>query len=233
MIAPVQAVPAAGGTLASALGSRLREAILAGSIPPGSKLNLDELRVNYGVSLSPLREALSRLGGEGFVTLEEQRGYRVAPVSEANCREVIRLRTEFEALALTESIRLGDNDWEARIVGAHHVLAKFDNRRERLHNPHEWERAHRAFHDTLACACGMPLLLQFCASLHDMFDRYRRLFLAKHPVDKDVAGEHEAMLQAALHRDAKKATAILRRHIERVGANVLPYVARAQRAQGD
>lgn len=220
-------LPSSGGTLASSLTAQLREAILEGRMPPGSKLNLDELRASFGVSLSPLREALSRLGAEGFVTMEEQRGYRVAPVSAANCREVIRLRCEFEVLALAESIRKGDNAWEARVVGAYHLLGKFDNSRERLQNVEEWERLHRTFHHTLASACEMPLLLQFCGSLHDMFDRYRRLFLANRPLDKDVPAEHKSMMQAALDRDAKKATGILRQHIERVGANVLRYVERA------
>ena len=127
--------------------------------------------------------------------------------------------------------RLSAASWEARVVGAYHWLGKFDNSRERLQNVEEWERLHRVFHHTLASACNMPLLLQFCGSLHDMFDRYRRLFLATHPMDKDVPAEHKAMMQAALDRDAKKATAILRGHIERVGANVLPYVARAHRAR--
>ncbi|HEX2545985.1 MAG TPA: FCD domain-containing protein [Ramlibacter sp.] len=217
------------GTLASSLTAQLREAILEGRMAPGSKLNLDELRSSFGVSLSPLREALSRLGAEGFVTMEEQRGYRVAPVSESNCREVIRLRCELEVLALTESIRNGDNAWEARVVGAYHLLGKFDNSRERLQNVEEWERLHRTFHHTLASACGMPLLLQFCAQLHDMFDRYRRLFLAQKPVDQDVPGEHRAMMQAALDRDADQAAAILRQHVERVGNNVLPYVRLAGR----
>jgi GntR family transcriptional regulator, carbon starvation induced regulator len=91
----------------------------------------------------------------------------------------------------------------------------------------EWERLHRVFHHTLASACAMPLLLQFCGQLHDMFDRYRRLFLAQHPVDKDVPGEHKRLMQAALDRDTAMAAAILREHIERVGNNVLPYVIRA------
>lgn len=213
-------------TLAATLTAQLRDAILEGRMAPGSKLNLDEIRTAFGVSLSPLREALSRLGAEGFVTSEEQRGFRVAPVSEANCREVIRLRCEFEVLALTESIRRGDAEWEARVVAASYLLGKFDGRRERLQDVAEWERLHRAFHHTLASACGMPLLLQFCGQLHDMFDRYRGLFLAEKPVDKDVPGEHRAIVQAALDRKPGEAAAILRRHIERVGDNVLPCVER-------
>lgn len=220
---------AAGSTLASTLTAQLREAILDGRMAPSEKLHLDELRASYGVSLSPLREALSRLGAEGLVQMEDQRGYRVAPVSEANCREVIRLRAEMETLALAESMKLGDDEWEATVVAAYHRLSKYDAPAQRKANLAEWERVHRAFHIALMSGCRMPLLLQFCASLHDLSDRYRRLFIAKHTGDKVVPNEHKAILDATLARDAKKATALLREHIERTGKrNVLPLVAAAE-----
>jgi len=219
----------AGCTLASTLTAQLREAILDGRMAPGEKLHLDELRTSYGVSLSPLREALSRLGAEGLVQMEDQRGYRVAPVSEANCREVIRLRAEMESLALAESMRLGDDEWEASVVAAFHRLSKYDNPAQRKANLPEWERLHRAFHLSLMSACAMPLLLQFCSSLHDLSDRYRRLFIAKHVADKNVPNEHKTIMEAALARDQKKATGLLREHIERTGQrNVLPMVVAAQ-----
>lgn len=212
------------GTLALTLSAQLRDAILEGRVAPGSKLNVDELRARFGVSLSPLREALSRLAAEGLVTTEEQRGYRVAPVSVENCAEVIRLRSELEVIALTESIRRGDDDWEARVVGSYHLLRKLDDTSKRMMALDDWERFHRQFHDTLASACGMPMLLGFCGALHDKFDRYRRLFLAQQPADEEVPGEHTALMQAAVDRDPAAAARIVRRHIERVGDKVMACV---------
>lgn len=107
---------ASAGTLASSLTARIKLAILRGDLPPHSKLRLDELRVQFGVSLSPLREALSRLSREGLIQVEDQRGYRVAPVSRHNLKELVRLRTEFECLALGEAIKNGDIEWEASLL---------------------------------------------------------------------------------------------------------------------
>jgi GntR family transcriptional regulator, carbon starvation induced regulator len=63
-----------GVTLAGTLAERLREEITGGRLTPGTKLHLEDLKETFGVSLSPLREALSRLSGEGFVVMQGQRG---------------------------------------------------------------------------------------------------------------------------------------------------------------
>lgn len=216
-------------TLAAGIAVRLRTLIANGGIPPGEKLHLEDLRAKFGVSLSPLREALSRLSAEGFVVvLENQRGYRVAPVSEDNLREVTRLRAEFETLALRESIRLGGDGWESGIVARLHELSKVERTAAGDAKVETWERRHRAFHDALIAACGMPLLLNFCATLHDLGDRYRRLFLEHNPIDRDVAQEHRAISDAALGRRADEACALLRDHIERTGRMVAQSLTSAR-----
>ncbi len=209
-------------TLASSIATRLRTLIASGEIPPGEKLNLDEMRQQFGVSLSPLREALSRLSAEGFVVvLENQRGYRVAPVSENNLVEVTRLRAEIESFALRESIARGDDRWEGEVVVRLHQLTKLERSAPPGVRVEEWEKAHRAFHQSLLSACRMPLLLNFCTTLHDLGDRYRRLFLEDHPIDRDVADEHRRICDATLERRPDQACALLRDHIERTGRMVL------------
>jgi len=75
------AADAPGGvTLATAISDRIRSEILSGKKKPGTKLRLDEIKAEFGVSWSPIREGLSRLLAEGLVTTEDQRGFRVAPV---------------------------------------------------------------------------------------------------------------------------------------------------------
>ncbi|MCX7891979.1 MAG: FCD domain-containing protein [Burkholderiales bacterium] len=221
----------AARTIADALDSELRAAILRGEIPPGAKLNLEDLRSRFGVSLSPLREALSRLAAEGLVLAERQRGYRLPEVSGERLAEVITLRCQLEPFALTESIRRGDDAWEERLVAVFHRLSKLERAEGRSGRApgdarvEDWERAHREFHEALIAACGMPVLLQFCAVLNDFSDRYRRLFLARNPLDRNVLGEHRAILDAALARKAGEAAALLRQHVERTGANVLRAMA--------
>jgi len=215
-------------TLASHIASLLRERIASGQFEPGAKLRLDELRASFGVSLSPLREALSRLCAEGFVAAEDQRGYRVVPVSQSNLDEVIRLRTEFESFALREAIQRGDDAWEGEVVAALHRLNKLERGQVDAQGVSQWEQLHCAFHRKLISACGMPLLLHFCATLHDLNDRYRRIFLTDNPIDRDVRQEHEDICQATLERRADDACRLLRGHIERTGANVLRVLGQAR-----
>jgi GntR family transcriptional regulator, carbon starvation induced regulator len=211
---------AAPTTLSSTLVARLRDAIMRGELLPGSKLNLDRLRTAFGVSLSPLREALCRLENDGLVALIDQRGYRVTPVSAANLTEVIRLRVELEGLAIREAIEHGDIAWEGRVLAALHQLGRCKRGARSAADQEAWETAHRAFHAELISACGMPMLRQFCASLHDQSDRYRRIFLKKHQPDRDVPAEHTALAHAVIERRSRDAVRILREHIERTGRNI-------------
>jgi len=213
--------PPAAATLATAICDRIRADILAGRRKPGGKLRLEALKSEFVVSWSPIREALSRLAAEGLVQAEEQRGYRVAPVSRSQLAEVIRLRTLLESMALQASIEHGDDAWEADVLAAHHRLSKLENRRYGSPLAEQWERWHRTSHETLIRACGMPTLLQFCGQLHDMNDRYRRLFLSAHKFDRNVAGEHRAITEATLARNAAKACRLLEAHIQRTGRNIL------------
>lgn len=215
-------------TLASSIAAMLRERIAHGEFAPGAKLRLDELRAMFGVSLSPLREALSRLCAEGFVAMEDQRGYRVVPVSQNNLDEVIRLRVEFESYALRQAIKKGDDAWEGEVLAALHRLNKIERGRVDAQGVSQWEQSHSVFHRHLISACGMPLLLHFCATLHDLNDRYRRIFLSDNPIDRDVRQEHVDICTATLERRADDACELLRSHVERTGANVLKALGEGQ-----
>jgi DNA-binding GntR family transcriptional regulator len=158
--------PAGAGssvTRATTIGQQVRLDIMNGRLTPGSKLHLEDLRAEMGVSLSPLREGLSRLVAEGLVTSQDQRGYSVAPVSKANLMEVLELRTILEIHALRAAIQQGDDAWETDILSAHHLLSKIsdqDRWTERFYE--EWEDRHRAFHSALIKGSNAPLLLHFC-----------------------------------------------------------------------
>ena len=219
---PLTLEDAESRTLATGIATSLRTLIANGDIPPGEKLHLDELRGQFGVSLSPLREALSRLAAEGFVIgLENGRGFRVAPVSPNNLEEVTRLRAELECFALRESMRHGDERWESEVVVCLHRLGKLEKALPPGQRVEEWEKVHGAFHESLLSACRMPLLLNFCSTLRDFSDRYRRIFFENHPIDPHVVHEHREICDATLERRADQACALLREHIERTGRLVL------------
>ena len=216
---PLDIAPAAR-TMSTTLVTRIRASIMRGDLMPGTKLNLDRMRESFGVSLSPLREALCRLESDGLVTVMDQRGYRVTPVSESNLAEIIALRVNLECTALKEAMLHGDVAWEGRILATLHQLSRCKGGSRSAAEQEAWEAAHRAFHSELISACGMPLLRQFCATLHDQSDRYRRIFLKKHKPDRNVPKEHAAIAEAVIERRARDAMQMLRDHVERTGRNV-------------
>lgn len=212
---------AEGGTLSATISDRLRADVLAGRRDPGSRVRLEELKLEFGVSWSPIREAVSRLVAEGVIVADGARSYRVAPASRAELNEILRLRVMLETSALRGAIERGDDAWEAELLASQHRLSKLESRRVEPEEAEQWETWHRAYHDVLTRACDSPILLQFCRTLHGMNDRYRRLYLARHTVDRDVAAEHRAITSATLARDADRACALLKSHIERIGRNIL------------
>lgn len=206
-------------TRATDLAEALRRAILSGELRPGAKVNLDQLRAAHGVSLSPLREAVARLLPAGLVEFEDQKGYRITPVSRANLAEVTRLRADLEALALGYAIERAGLDWESGVLAQLHRLSRT------LHDPVAREPAHAAFHRALVEGCEMPLLLDACRTLYDLVDRYRRLFPTNGLEDRDPDAEHAAIARAAVERNAPEATRLLRAHIERTGASLAERLA--------
>ena len=218
------AVPASA-TLSTTLVARLRDAIMRGELLPGSKLNLDRLRTAFGVSLSPLREALCRLENDGLVALIDQRGYRVTPVSRIISPRSSGCASSSRVSRSRRRSNTATSPGKAEILAALHQLSRCKRGARSAAEQEVWETAHRAFHAELISACQMPLLRQFCATLHDQSDRYRRIFLKKNAPDRKVPAEHTALAQAMIERRARDATRILREHIERTGRNIQAELA--------
>lgn len=215
---------AASGTLAEAICIQMRAEILSGARKPQARIRLEDLKTEFRVSWSPLREALSRLVAEGLIQVDESRGYRVAPVSRAEMADALHMRKRLESMALRASIEKGDDAWEAEVLAAHHRLSKLEAKRAQREELHEWERWHRTYHEALWRACGSPILIQFCTQMNALFARYRKLFLAANPFDAKVGEEHREIVDAVLARDADRACALLEEHIDRTGRNILACI---------
>nr|WP_040326169.1 GntR family transcriptional regulator [Aurantimonas manganoxydans] len=193
---------------------RIRTDIVFGRLAPGQKLRLERLKDDYGASVSTLRETLNRLSSERLVTAEGQRGFEVAGVSIANLKEVAALRMLLEQHALEHSFVAGDMEWEGRVVAAHHKLAVMERRmKEGDRSETElWKRYDWEFHQALISACGSRELMETHAAVFDKYLRYQMIALS---FRGDIAaGEHRALLDAALERDAVTAKTVLARHVE-------------------
>ena len=200
-------------TLVESSYHRLRSDIIGGKLTPGAKLRIEELREDYQIGASPLREALNRLAGEGFVTVEEQRGFKVAPVSLNDLRDLTRTRSLLEREAIKESIRNGDDEWEANVIAAYHRLQKADEIYGK--NLDEWERRNEEFHEALIAACTSTWLLRFRHILYEQHKRYRFISILAHEEDRNVHREHLEIMQTTLARDVKAACKATDYHIQR------------------
>lgn len=192
---------------------RIRDDIIAGTLPPGKKLKLDALKTQYGVSVSTLREILNRLASENLVTAEGQRGFEVAPATEPNLREIADLRLLLESHALRLSFAAGDLDWEGRVVAAHHKLSVVEQQllNGDITRTAQWVRYDFAFHHALISACGSGTLLELHASVFDRFIRYH--MLAQSFRGAAVMEDHKAMFELAIARDVENSIRKLTTHI--------------------
>lgn len=205
---------------------RLRGEILSGFFTPDQPLRLELLRERYGISFSPLREALNQLHAEQLVSYESKRGFRVAAVSLTKMWDAINTRILIETEALRQSIAHGHDDWEGAVISSFHALEKC---RERLvagttADPmllEALEARHQQFHTALLQGCPSELLLRLSATLYAQTERYRRPLLSvPHPETVDARGpdsDHRALMTAALARDADRATELLRAHLTATG----------------
>ena len=211
-------------TEASLLTDRLRAEIVSGAVPPGSRLKLVPLARRFDVSRGPLREAATRLAAEGLVTIEDQRGFTVAPVSRADLLDVTRTRQRVEAMALRDSIAHGDLAWEGQVMAACHVLERVTPFASEPDGRERFREHHHAFHEALVQACPSTYLLRFREHLYALTERYRNLASARlvpGGSPRDVAAEHAAIAEAAVARDADRAVALLGEHLDATARSLL------------
>jgi len=209
MLRAAQLKPAA--SLTTSVFQAVRENIISGQLAPGSKVRAADIGDLYGCALTTVREALSRLAAEGLVTMEDQRGFRIAPVSRSDLLDLTQTRVEIECTALRLSIQKGDVDWESAVVGSCHRLCRepflsgADARPTRT-----WIALHQTFHGKLLNGCGSPRLIEICGRLYQQADRYR--YLSTRMPARDVEKEHEAIASAAVDRHVERATSMLSEH---------------------
>ncbi|MCA6216963.1 FCD domain-containing protein [Ideonella sp. B7] len=200
----------------------LRDRILRGSHPQGSRLHLETLKSSLGVSGSTLREALTRLIGDRLVVAEGQKGFKVAPMSLCDLDDLTSARITLETTAIVESINLGGGDWEDQLVISFRRLARAQERVEA--NPGEafdaWEARNQEFHNALMAASPSKWLANFREILFHNSERYRRLSGTQGPIPVEVHEEHKTIFEAAIARDANQAVLVLSQHIRR-SANVI------------
>ncbi|RBP11373.1 GntR family transcriptional regulator [Roseiarcus fermentans] len=216
-------------TQAEAAYQALKHDILECRLAPAAKLKISEICETYGVALGAAREALSRLTADGMTRLEPLKGFSVAPVSWEEFEQLMEARAEIEVSCFRKSIREGDVEWETRLAGATHRLARAQGagRGRDPNGPDQaWLAAHAEFHRALVAACPNQCLLDLRETLYARSERYRHwaLSLSARLGERDGNKEHGRLAALAQARDVEAACSAMYEHFMRTARDLLDAV---------
>jgi DNA-binding GntR family transcriptional regulator len=198
------------------LVERLRDMVTDGELKPGDKVPEQALCDRFGVSRTPLREALKVLASEGLMQITPGRGTRVAALSESEIDELFPVLGALEGLAGSLAVeRMTPGDL-AELRALHdQMMGHFRQRRQA-----PYLRLNRAIHEKIFAIAGNAAL----------FELYRQLLVRVHSlrfVVKKTAAQwsravkdHERVMAAFTARDGERVAAILRDHLSDTAANI-------------
>lgn len=197
----------------------LREEILHGSLMPGERLRVAQLRTRYELGLTPIREALMRLSAEGLVNARSHRGASVRAANLTQFQDLMQTRRSIEAMCLRKAIAQGDAHWEAEILRSFHLLSRaaLPLRAQDRDTASQWETLHRQFHFSLLSACDSAWLLSFWQTLSDHSAIYRKLRLGLQgktkASERKLHSEHESVMKAVIDRKPEAAIKQMDQHL--------------------
>ncbi len=201
--------PIAPSALYQEVAKRLRERIFAHEIPPGTWVDEQALAAEYGISRTPLREALKVLAAEGMVTLKPRRGAYVTEVSDRDLDDI------FPVLALLEGRCAHEATERARPADLRHLEAIHETleKHAAAGNLDRFFEANQDFHRALLDLAGNRWLAQVIQDLRRVLRLTRHhSLLARGRVQESLA-EHRAILAAIRSRDAECAGELMRAHL--------------------
>ncbi len=201
---------------ASSLAGDVYEAIFSQlmelKIAPGSRITVDSLVKEFGVSHTPIREALGRLEGEGLVLKTHLIGYSAAPqISRQRFDELYELRLLLEPDAAGKAAASMDESKLATLREAAGVMGRRDGADERARYS-TFARQDAVFHDQIMVFAGNELIRQTLTFQHTHFHIFRLMFHAR--VTEEALDEHEAIIDAFAKAEPIAAQKAMRDHIE-------------------
>lgn len=188
---------------------RLREAVLALELVPGTVLARQALAEQFGVSQTPVREALLRLAEEGLVDVFPQHATLVSRIDLRAARQAHFLRRSIELELVRElAVRRPEGLVEAlsRQIALQQALAE-------AQHYGEFVAADRQFHQLLYAAADMAALVELVGRVSGHVDRLRRLHLPTAGKTASILRDHRAIVEAIAAGDAAAAQEALRAHL--------------------
>jgi DNA-binding GntR family transcriptional regulator len=191
--------------------------VVAGILPPGSRLSPAVLAAKYKVSATVVREALTRLTGERFALWSPQQGFTIATATNEEFLHLTKLRTLIDSEGLRLSVAQGDLAWKGELVSAHYMLSNASASDEGAASPAtKFGNVHQNFHAALISGCGNPCLISVSRQLYDENEIYRHYLRVLYPGALERGSQqHDLLVEAALAGKAEEAVAILVAHYDK------------------
>ena len=199
---------------------QLRADMISCRLAPGTDIRENELALRFGVSKSPVRDALMRLEREGLVITLPRQGYRVAPVSVADVQDMFHLRDAVERACMERIVRRASDE----------QLAQLD--RFRTFDGATWDGGfvayNRDFHHALARMAGNARMRDQLIDLIDQMERAVQLSLSslKKGDPQSLVDEHRQIIDALQAREAARAQRLASRHVAAAGKRVMQALSR-------
>ncbi|WP_269502034.1 GntR family transcriptional regulator [Burkholderia sp. IMCC1007] len=188
---------------------RLREMIISLELAPGTILSRTELAAQYGLSQTPVRDALTKLGEEGLVDIFPQHATVVSRISVASAQQALFLRRSIEL----EVVRTLAEQHEADLVERLRATLAEQERLSDLARYEAFDLADKTFHRQMYEAANVPQLWSLVRRLSGHIDRLRRLHLPVEGKTKAVVRDHTEILLAIEKGDPDAAQAAVRKHL--------------------
>jgi DNA-binding GntR family transcriptional regulator len=194
----------------------LRRVILAGDVPPGTAIPLDEVAGLFGVSLIPVRESLKVLIGEGLVAHRPRAGYTVALLTRTELQELYVARGVLENAVLAIAVTAAGPDDHRCAAEAHEEMG----RALRDGDHPAYHRQSRRFHFALAAPARMRRLESIVQSAWNLTEPYRPMSSISDAEREQLHVDHGRMLEAFTAGDAPALLACAAAHHDRLLAAV-------------
>lgn len=202
--------PIARVTLHEEVLARLRDMIIEGTLPPGSRINEVQAGASLGVSRTPLREAIKTLASEGLVEILPAKGAIVRRFDEQDVFHILEVLKALEQTAARLLCLHASDDEIAALSQTHVEMMALYRRRDRL----AYFKCNQRIHSGIVRASGNPVLAETHEQLQSRIKRVR--FVGNDTPDRwaGAVAEHEEMFAAWRSRDSERLAAVLGLHLD-------------------
>jgi len=198
---------------------RIRRAILSGELAPNSRVSQVKIATDFGLSRTPVREALRMIQREGLITAELGRQVVIASTSVADLDELYALRINLDTTTARMTVPLlGDQD----LTELRQCLDTMDANAD-LDSFEQFDAAHQQFHLIIIRAAGARHI-NHSTLLNEHAERYRRLYLSQPASWEQGRSEHQQILAACEARDGDLVARLLAEHFAKIALTLVAQI---------